>query len=126
MATIYTLKFEQFKVQNEYDDGTNPVMNNVIRDLHWRLDAVTDDATPITASVYGTERLALPTYGSFIARESVTLNDVHGWFSSLLTDGGANLLQSLKSHLDTAIAKKTAPTEVLDEPASEFKDGLTV
>ena len=126
MATTYTLKFKQFKLLNEYDDGTNPVMNDVIKDVHWRMHAITDDPTPIEVEAYGSVTLPDPTYGSFIPRASVTPSDVQTWFSALTNEEGDNLLTSIKAGLDARIVAKQTPTTALDNPDTAFTDGVSV
>ena len=126
MATTYTLKFQQFKLLNEYDDGTNPVMNDVIKDVHWRLSAVTDDPTPVEAEAYGAVTLPNPTYGTFIPRGSVTVSNVQTWFSALVDEEGGNLLTSIKASLDARIAAKQSPTTAVDNPDNTFTDGVSV
>ena len=125
MATTYTLKFNQFKLLNEYDDGTN-VMVDVIKDVHWRITAVTDDPTPIEVEAYGSATLPNPTFGTFIPRGSVTVSNVQTWFSALLDEEGGNLLQSIKDSLDARIAVKQNPPTAVDNPDNTFTDGVSV
>ena len=126
MATTYTLKFEKFRVQDNYNDGVNPVMTDVVRELYWRLEGVTDDPTPLKAAIYGSNVLDLPTYGSFIERTSLVVGDVHGWFASLTNADGDNLLDALKASIDAKIAEQAAPVEHQDAPDSSFTDGVPV
>ena len=126
MATTYTLKFEQFRVLDEYDDGSN-IMADVIKDVHWRMHAITDDPTPVEAEVYGSVVLPNPTFGTFIPRGSVTVGNVQAWFAALpAEEGGGTLQDAVKGVLDAQIAKKQTPTDHVDNPDNTFTDGVAV
>lgn len=127
MATTYTLKFPQFNTLNQYDDGTNPIMNDVIRTVHWIMEAETDGSPQYKATSYGTATLPYPTYGTFIARGSVTVSNVQTWFTALTAEeGGGSLLDTIKAGLDAQIAKQQAPTDYSDNPDNTFTDGVSV
>ena len=126
MATTYTFKVQNFRVQNSYNDGVNPVMSDVVRELFWVLEGVTDDPTPIKAVRYGSSVLELPEYSSFIEKTSLTVGDVQGWFAALTNENDDNLLDSLKTSMDTEIALKSAPVEYEEQADTPFRDGVPV
>jgi len=121
MATTYTLVFEQFKVLNQYE-----TMTDVIREVHWRLNAITDDVEPIEVTTYGSAILDYPEVGTFVSRASVTPAIVKTWLESIVDEHGNNLIQSAKDGLDAQIAKLVAPVDHMDNPEQVFKDGIAV
>ena len=120
MANTYTLKFPNFRVVN-----TIGAMNDVIKEIHWRLEATSDDVEPIVVSAYGSSVLADPDPGSFIAYGSVTPANVKAWFDALVDEEGNNLLTVLKAGLDAKIAEKQSPTGYVDDPDQSFLDGVS-
>jgi len=121
MANTYKLTFEHLRVVN-----TIGVMSDVIKELHWRITATSDDVEPIVQSCYGSSVLDDPTEGSFIAYGTVTVADTKTWFEALTDEDGNNLLQSMKDGLDSQIAAKQSPADYSETPGQTFLDGVAV
>ena len=87
--------------------------NDVIYNVHWRLNAVDTQVdakgNPYTASVYGTQGLDTSDLSGFIDFDSVTSAEVQGWVEAAM---GAEAVQSLKDGLDAQIEAKINPTSV--------------
>ena len=60
--------------------------NNVIFQVHWIVTGISDDAEPITATVYGVESLDTDNITNFISFENITNEQVATWVIDKMGD----------------------------------------
>ena len=86
--------------------ATSPVdgKDDVIREIHWRLNAVSDDDPPITPSAYGSVALGDPD-DSFVEFNDVTKDRCKVWVLASLDRSE----DEIKAALDQQIAAIKAP-----------------
>ena len=95
--------------------ATSPVAgkNDVIREIHWRLTATSDDDPPISPSEYGSVALG-DVDDSFVAFNAVTQEQCKSWVLASLDRSE----DDIKAALDQQIAAVRAPALVSKVPNS--------
>ena len=71
---IYTWTFEPIEVSAAEIDG----LEDVIKNVHWRITAISDDATPLSATAYGVVTLGDPD-DNFVEFNSVSKEMIKAW-----------------------------------------------
>lgn len=100
----YDLKVSTAKIENKDD---------VIKEIHWRLTAFSDDDPPITPSAYGSVGLGDPD-DSFVEFNDVTQDQCKAWVLASL-DKTEN---EIKAALDQQIAAIKAPAIASKVPSA--------
>ena len=108
MATTYAWSFD-LKAATLPVDGKD----DVIKEIHWRFVATTDDDPPITPNVYSSIALGEPD-DSFVEFNNVTKEMCRDW---VLASCGKTEAE-LKAVLDQQIAAIKAPAVVSKVPSS--------
>jgi hypothetical protein len=95
--------------------ATSPVggRDDVIREIHWRLTATSDDDPPIASSEYGSVALG-DVDDSFVAFNDVTQEQCKSWVLASLDRSE----DDIKAALDQKIAAVRAPALVSKVPSS--------
>lgn len=117
MATTYTWSFSPLEAAPTEGD-----LENVVKTIHWRLTGTTDDAEPISGTVYGSCGAGEADGDSFTAFADLTEADVKGWTLAAIAEGEETAAETearLKAQVDTQIdaiknppiVTKTAPWE---------------
>lgn len=108
MATAYEWSFD-------LKTSTAPVAgkDDVIKEIHWRLTAVSDDDPPISPSAYGSVGLGEPD-DTFVEFNSVTKDMCKAWVLASLDRSETEV----KAALDQQIAAIKAPAIASKVPSS--------
>ena len=117
MPNSYAWTFEPIEVSAAEIDG----LEDVIKNIHWRLTAVSDDETPLTAAAYGAVALDDPGNAEdFIEFNSVSKDQVKAWvLEKISSEKGQDIAEAdLIAALDAQIAEQQAPKLVGKVPAS--------
>jgi hypothetical protein len=107
MATTYEWSYD-------LKAATSPVggQDDVIKEIHWRLTAVSDDDPPISPSAYGSVPLGDPD-DSFVAFNDVTQEQCKAWVLALLD----KTEDEIKAALDQQISVVKSPAVVSKVPS---------
>ena len=111
----YTWTFEPIEVSAAEIDG----LEDVIKNVHWRITAISDDATPLSATAYGVVTLGDPD-DNFVEFNSVSKEMIKAWvLAKLSADKGVDIDEAgIIAALDAQIAEQQAPKLVGKVPAS--------
>ena len=108
MAITYEWVFGPLETTLQ-EDG----MTNVVKTVHWRLNAVDGNYSETT---YGTVGLESPTLSTFIDYEDLTKEQVQGWVENAL---GAERVAEMKRSLENSINLKKNPVSATLAPPWE-------
>jgi len=117
MPNSYAWEFSTIEVSADPING----FDDVIKNVHWRLTAVSDDETPLTATAYGAVALDDPRNADeFIGFNSVSKDQVKAWvLEKISSEKGQDIAEAdLIAALDAQIAEQQAPKLVGKVPAS--------
>jgi len=113
VATTYTWSFDTLET------ATVGALTDVVKIAHWRITGTTDDATPVTATIYGSAGLKDVTEGSFVAYNSLTLETVKSWVLEQIRSGDETVEECearFKASIDTSIASQITPPTTSKSP----------
>ena len=108
MAATYEWSFD-LKVATSQVDSKD----DVIKEIHWRLTATSDDSPPITPSAYGSIALGEPD-DTFVEFNSVTKDMCKAWVLASL----GRSEDEVKAALDQQIAAIKAPAIASKVPST--------
>lgn len=104
MAVKYTWEFYNFDVAPTVDN-----LSNVVKTVHWRLNAVDKDDNNYTSSVYGTVSLSDPDSSTFKEFSKLTKTTVQNWVESELNKNDENAVGKMKEKLADQIEDQKQP-----------------
>jgi len=110
MATTYTWQFGPLEAAPAEGDLTN-----VVKTIHWRLNASTDDEVAVTGTVYGAVGIDNADAGSFVEFADLTEEVVKGWVLAKLIQEEETSEEAearLKANLDGQIDAQKNPARV--------------
>ena len=113
MAT--TMTFEYPQINRKAKEGPN---SDVVKVIHWRVNCVSDsdkdaDGNYLSATQYGTTRVAYESGASFVEYNSLTKD----WCKTRVLADIGKTEEELKAILDTVIEEKKTPTILTGTPS---------